>query len=166
MQVMNFGTERTMSSRKIAELTGKQHKHVLADIEVMLYELGLDCCDFAVALPDSYGRLKPCFHLPYRECMILVTGYSSPECQRVIDRWEAWEALETGIVDRWDDLETGKATPAAVPTNRASEDMVVLSALADALRLEGSARLGVMRKGMEIVAPHLLPAMDDIQDKM
>lgn len=155
MNIVNFDEERTMTSREIAELTGKRHKHVLADIEVMLYELGLDCCDFAVALPDSYGRLKPCFHLPYRECMILVTGYSSPECQRVIDRWEAWEALETG-----------KATPAAVPTNRAAEDMAVLAALADGLRLEGSARLGVMRKGMEIVAPHLLPAMDDIQDKM
>ena len=156
MNIVNFGTEeRTMTSREIAELTGKRHKHVLADIEVMLDELGLSCIDFAVALPDSYGRMKPCFQLPKRETLILLTRIPSPMCQRVIDRWEAWEALETGV-----------ATPAAVPTNRASEDMVVLSALADALRLEGSARLGVMRKGMEIVAPHLLPAMDDIQDKM
>ena len=146
MQVMNFGADvRTMTSREIAELTGKRHKHVLADIRNMLDELCISYTDFAVALPDSYGRLKPCFQLPYRECMILVSGYSIPMFDRVVDRWEA--------------LETGKATPAAVPTNRASEDMVVLSALADALRLEGSARLGVMRKGMEIVAPHLLPAV-------
>jgi hypothetical protein len=163
----------TMTSREIAELTGKRHKNVLRDIEVMLDELGLDCIDFAVALPDSHGRMKPSFHLPKRETLILLTRFPRPVNQRVIDQWEAWEALETD-----------KATPAAVPTNRASEDMVVLSALetgkavpavsgavraaedmavlaalADGLRLEGSARLGVMRKGMEIVAPHLLPAV-------
>ena len=146
MNIVNFGTEeRTMTSREIAELTGKRHKHVLREIEVMLDELGLSCIDFAVALPDSYGRMKPGFQLPKRETFILLTRIPCPMNQRVIDRWDAWE--------------TGEATPAAVPTNRASEDMVVLSALADALRLEGSARLGVMRKGMEIIAPHLLPAV-------
>ena len=163
MNIVNFGTERTMTSREIADLIGKKHKHVLAEIEEMLYELCISPTDFAVALPDSHGQMKPCFNLPKRETLILLTRHPSPMCQRVIDRWEAWEA---GIVERWEALETGKATPAAVPTNRASEDMAVLAALADGLRLEGSARLGVMRKGMEIVAPHLLPAMDDIQDKM
>ena len=163
----------TMTSREIAELIGKRHKHVLRDIEVMLDELGLSCIDFAVALPDSHGRMKPGFQLPKRETLILLTRFPRPVNQRVIDRWEALEALETG-----------KATPAAVPTNRASEDMVVLSALetgkavpavsgavraaedmavlaalADGLRLEWSSRLGVMRKGVEIVAPHLLPAV-------
>ena len=119
MNIVNFGAEvRTMTSREIAELTGKQHKNVLRDIEVMLDELGLSCIDFAVALPDSHGRMKPCFHLPKRETLILLTRFPRPVNQRVIDRWEAWEALETD-----------KATPAAVPTNRASEDMVVLSAL-------------------------------------
>ncbi len=174
MNIVNFGAEvRTMTSREIADLTGKRHKHVLADIEVMLDELGLSCIDFAVALPDSYGRMKPCFQLPKRETLILLTRIPSPMCQRVIDRWEAWEALETG-----------KATPAAVPTNRASEDMVVLSALetgkvvpamvaqpysaaveaiqvadalANMLRLEGSARLDMAQKAVKIRAPDLLP---------
>ena len=146
MNIVNFGAEvRTMTSREIAELTGKQHKDVLYDIRKMLADLGLTSADFSADLPDSYGRMQPGFQLPHRECMILVSGYSIPMRARIVDRWEA--------------LETGKATPAAVPTNRASEDMVVLSALADALRLEGSARLGVMRKGMVIVAPHLLPAV-------
>lgn len=99
MNIVNFGTEeRTMTSREIAELTGKRHKHVLRDIEVMLDELGLSCIDFAVALPDSHGRMKPCFQLPKRETLILLTRIPSPMCQRVIDRWEA--------------LETGKAVPA------------------------------------------------------
>ena len=171
MNIVNFGTEeRTMTSREIAELTGKRHKHVHREIEVMLDELGLSCIDFAVALPDSYGRMKPGFQLPKRETFILLTRIPCPMNQRVIDRWDAWEtgeatpaavptnrASEDMVV--LSALETGKAVPAVSWAARAAEDMVVLSALADALRLEGSARLGVMRKGMEIIAPHLLPAV-------
>ena len=146
MQVMNFDAEaRTMTSREIAELTGKRHDNVMADIRKMLSELGLRSPDFSGDLPDSYGRMQPGFQLPKRETLILVSGYSIPMRARIVDRWEA--------------LETGKAVPAVSVAARAAEDMVVLSALADALRLEGSARLGVMRKGMGIVAPHLLPAV-------
>mgnify|MGYP000712219339 CR=1 FL=1 len=146
MNIVNFGADvQKMTSREIAELTGKRHDHVMTDIRKMLNELGLDAPGFSGTYRTDRGNEYECFNLPKRETMILVSGYSIPMRARIIDRWE--------------DLETGKATPAAVPTNRASEDMAVLSALADALRLEGSARLGVMRKGMEIVAPHLLPAL-------
>ena len=108
MNIVNFGTEeRTMTSREIAELTGKRHKHVHREIEVMLDELGLSCIDFAVALPDSYGRMKPCFRLPKRETFILLTRIPCPMNQRVIDRWDA--------------LETGEATPAAVRTMTSRE---------------------------------------------
>ena len=40
-----------------------------------------------------------------------------------------------------------------------AEDMETMRVLADALRLEGSARLDVMSRAMAIVAPHLLPAV-------
>lgn len=145
MQVINFGTNvQKMTSREIAELTGKRHDHVMVDIRKMLLELygegGIP--NFRdTHRNEQNGQYYPIFNLPKRETMILVSGYSIPMRSRIIDRWES--------------LETGKATPAAVPTNRASEDMVVLSALADALRLEGSARLGVMRKGIGIVAPRI-----------
>ncbi len=40
MNIVNFGAEpRTMTSREIAELTGKEHRNVLADIRKMLLEL-------------------------------------------------------------------------------------------------------------------------------
>jgi len=69
MQVMDFdGTEVcTMTTREIAELTGKQHKDVLYDIRKMLDELGLSSADFSADLPDSYGRMQPCFNLPHRD---------------------------------------------------------------------------------------------------
>lgn len=146
MQVINFGVEvRTMTSREIAEITGKDVGNVHRDIRSMIDGLEDDSdLNHLRSELDARGYVT-CYHLNKSLSLTLVAGYNVK--------------LRKAIVDRWEALETGKATPAAVPTNRASEDMVVLSALADALRLEGSARLGVMRKGMEIVAPHLLPAV-------
>jgi phage regulator Rha-like protein len=142
----------TMTSREIAELTGKRHDNVMTDIRKMLDELGITAADFSTQYKDSYGRMQPCFNLPHRECMILVSGYSIPMRARIVDRWEA--------------LETGKAKPAAVSTNRASEVTALQLALvsaqmsADILRLEGSARLGMLRRAHELAgASHLLPML-------
>lgn len=77
----------TMSSREIAELTGKEHKNVLADIRKMLDGLGLTSADFSADLPDAYGRPQQVFNLPKRECLILVSGYSVELRARIIDRW-------------------------------------------------------------------------------
>ena len=95
MQVMNFGTEvRTMTSREIAELTGKEHRNVLADIRKMLEDLDLSSADFSAQYKDSTGRTLPCFNLPKRETTILVSGYSIPMRTRIIDRWQELEAKQ------------------------------------------------------------------------
>lgn len=96
-------TVRTMTSREIAELAGKQHKDVLHDIRKMLEDLGLTSADFSADLPDAYGRLQPAFRLPKRECLILISGYSVQMRARIIDRWEA--------------LESGAAVPIAAAAN-------------------------------------------------
>jgi phage regulator Rha-like protein len=45
---MNLSINKlTMTSREIAELTGKEHKHVLADIRTMLQQLNLITADFS-----------------------------------------------------------------------------------------------------------------------
>ncbi len=67
MNIVNFGAEvRTMTSREIAELTGKQHKHVLEDVRKMLEDLDLSSADFAAQYKDSTNRTLPCFNLPKR----------------------------------------------------------------------------------------------------
>lgn len=92
MQIQSIGAARTMTSREIAELTGKQHKDVLHDIRKMLEDLGLTSADFSADLPDAYGRLQPAFRLPKRECLILVSGYSVQMRARIIDRWQELES--------------------------------------------------------------------------
>ena len=86
----------TMTSREIAELTGKEHKNVLADIRLMLEELGLTSADFSADLPDAYGRSQPGFTLPKRETYILITGYSVTMRAKIIDRWQELETQVKG----------------------------------------------------------------------
>lgn len=133
---------RTMSSREIAELTGKEHKNVLADIRSMLDDLGLTSAEFSADLPDSYGRMQPGFRLPKRETLILVSGYNI--------------AMRARIIDRWQELESAQA-PTASPG--LADKIHCLGLIADGLRLEGSARLGVYQRGLASIAPELLPAV-------
>lgn len=82
----------TMTSREIAELTGKQHKDVLYDIRRMLDELEVHSADFSAEYKDSTGRTLPAFNLPKRETYILITGYSVTMRAKIIDRWQELEA--------------------------------------------------------------------------
>jgi phage regulator Rha-like protein len=84
--------EARMSSLEIAELTGKLHKNVLADIRRMLTELGLQPADFSARYRDEKGEVRVCARLPKRETMILMTGYSVPMRAAVVDRWAELEA--------------------------------------------------------------------------
>lgn len=94
-QVARINT--TMSSREIAELTGKQHKHVLDDIRKMFEELGLAAADFSatanIAGPNGSTRSIEIFKLPKRESLILVSGYSTVMRARIIDRWQDLERV-------------------------------------------------------------------------
>lgn len=82
----------TMSSREIAELTGKRHSHVMRDIRTMLDGLGENTePKFGSSYKDQTGRKLPCYQLPKRETLILVSGYSVELRARIIDRWQEIE---------------------------------------------------------------------------
>lgn len=84
------GDGLTMSSREIAELTGKRHDNVMRDIRVMLAELhgegGVPKFEDTQTHPQN-GQCYPVFNLPKRETLILVSGYSVQMRARIIDRW-------------------------------------------------------------------------------
>lgn len=78
--------EQKMSSKEIADLTGKRHDHVMRDVESMLNELEIDLPKFGGISKDSYGRDQKAYFLPKREVEILITGYSIKLRAKVIDR--------------------------------------------------------------------------------
>lgn len=90
----------TMSSREIAELTGKRHDNVVRDIRKMLEELGANPLSFEGVYLDAKGESRPCFNLPRREVEILLTGYSIPLRAKVIDRLHELEEQAKGAAFR------------------------------------------------------------------
>lgn len=128
------GQPQTMSSREIAELTGKRHDHVMRDIRKMLEKLypqgvspdqgkpqeeyhrgdrtqykylrddtinammsfGSDGKAGGLPFQSTYvdpqnGQTYPCFELPKRESLVLVSGYDIELRAKIIDRWQILE---------------------------------------------------------------------------
>lgn len=86
-----------MTSREIANLTGKAHDNVLRDVRNMLADLEKDVLSFEAMSPDSYGRQQKVYALPKRETLIVVSGYNV--------------AMRAAIIDRWQELEAAAARP-------------------------------------------------------
>ena len=141
MNIQIFDANKlTMSSLEIAELTGKRHDHVMADIRKMLDDLELQYPEFSGHYKDGRGRTQDCFNLPKRESLILVSGYSA--------------VLRARIIDRWQELEQGFAVPVnqsnVAPIEHAKHYIDAAGAMCDVLRLSNSSRTAVVR---DVVSP-------------
>lgn len=86
MQLLIVNGKSVMDSRDIANVTKKIHSNILRDIRKMKDEMD-DAIIFEGIYLDKHGREKPIYKLPYRETMILLSGYSVELRARVIDRW-------------------------------------------------------------------------------
>lgn len=82
---------RTMSSREIAELTGKRHPDVKRDILALLDSLNGDVSSFARIYRDSQNREQTEYLLDREHTDCLLTGYSAPLRMKVIRRWHELE---------------------------------------------------------------------------
>lgn len=134
-QLMKSDNPVTMSSRVIAELTGKNHSHVMRDVRAMLSELELNQSSFGSVYLDAKGETRPCFSLPRREVEILLTGYSVP--------------LRARVIDRLRELEDGTTQPAIPKT------------LPEALRL--AADLAEQNSHLKLVVMEQAPQVEALQ---
>lgn len=91
LSIFNANAPLTMSSLEIAKLTGKDHKHVLADIRTMLEGLEIDTAEFSAMYKADNKQMYEKFDLPKRECFILVSGYNLKLRAAIIDRWQELE---------------------------------------------------------------------------
>lgn len=97
LAILNGKTKR-MSTREIAELTGKEHKHVLRDVRNLIEQGAIDRSNFGpISYRDSYGREQEAYELDFDATMTLITGYDA--------------VLRAKVITRWRELETGEATP-------------------------------------------------------
>lgn len=108
----NENGELVMDSRAIAEWTGKRHDNVCRDVVSQLGGNG-----GVLRFEDTYinpqnGQKYPCYKLPYRETMILVSGYSVE--------------IRSIIIDRWIELEKAKKQP--MPTGTELIALAVIEA--------------------------------------
>ena len=86
--------KQTMSSVEIAEITGKRHDNVLADIRRILEEVGINAPRFLGVYKDQQLIDRPCFNLPFRETNLIISGYSAKHRLAIIDRWQELESIQ------------------------------------------------------------------------
>ena len=86
-------SEPRISSIEIAELTGKQHKHVMEAIRKMepTWEKVNGSNFRLVNYKDSKGELRPCYALTKTETLFIATKFHDEARARLVLRWEELE---------------------------------------------------------------------------
>lgn len=77
----------SMTTRQIAEVTGKEHKHVVRDLKNTFEEVGIDLTRFGQVYIAGNGQQQTEYVLPKRECLLLTSRYSAKQRLAIIDRW-------------------------------------------------------------------------------
>lgn len=121
--LIQFGdSQQTMSSLEIAKATNKRHKDVLYSIRNMekawkkVTGRNFRLSDYK----DKSGRTLPCYHLSKNETLFVATKFN--------------DEARAKLVVRWEELETGKATPMAqqqqsnIPMPKTGAEMLLMCA--------------------------------------
>ena len=97
-QITNINKVQTMTSLEIAELTGKQHFHLMRDIRNMepawekVTQSKFGCSTYK----DATGRTLPCYVLTKTECLYIATKFNDEARAKLVLRWEELERAQRG----------------------------------------------------------------------
>ena len=92
--------EQRMTSVEIAELMGKQHKHVMEAIRKMepAWEktcgLKFQLTSRTIVQPNGGTREVPCYSLTKTECLYIATKFNDEARAKLVLRWEELEMAE------------------------------------------------------------------------
>lgn len=84
----------TISSKAIAEITGKQHSNVMVDIRNLIDQLGDEKGELVFQLSSYFGengKNNPMYELTKKEALLLASGYNAVLRLKIIDRLEVLE---------------------------------------------------------------------------
>ena len=101
LNTQNVGNDiQHMTSLEIAELTGKQHKHVMEAIRKMEPAWTKICgsnfrlTSRIVVQPNGGTREVPCYSLTKTECLYIATKFNDEARAKLVLRWEQLEMEE------------------------------------------------------------------------
>lgn len=123
--------EKKMSTREIAELTEKEHKHVMRDVRMLIDQRAINGSKIGpVEYTDAKGEKRPEYLLDFHATMTLVTGYNA--------------VLRSKVIKRWRELETGQVQPIATTlllNEAAGRSFIIFKQVAEECGLEGNAAI-------------------------
>lgn len=94
MNGISAKSEQTISSKVIAEITGKQHSNVMQDVRNLLEQLGNEKGGLVFQLGsylDSQNKQRPMYELSKKESLLLASGYNAILRLKIINRLEELE---------------------------------------------------------------------------
>lgn len=117
----------TMTSREIAELTGKEHAHVMRDVRALVDALAmnpdLDSCVKSTTYTGKDGREYPQYTLDKDACLTLLLGYDTVARMKVVKRWQELETRSTIAVPNFSNpAEAARAWALAYEAQQAAEE--------------------------------------------
>ena len=90
-------TGETISSKVIAEITGKQHSNVMQDVRNLLDQLGDEKGGLTFQLSSYFGdngKQNAMYELTKKEALLLASGYNAILRLKIIDRLEELEKIK------------------------------------------------------------------------
>lgn len=131
-QLIAMNNEVTMSSREIAELVGKEHKHVMRDLRVLSEQLG-DMFEGVVQVwthPQNKQQYEE-YAIKRDTCITLLTGYDSVSRMKVIKRWQELESAQKPAIPQTYAAALLEAGRLAMELEQAEEQLAIAAPKAE-----------------------------------